>query len=276
MKKTTLLSGLVLLLLVSFTSRVEAGFGGFFDNVQKNLERDARRKAEESKRRAKERARQRAEEAQRKAISNVSQGLVDGNEVDLDNFKDSYKEKLKEGAEQKMKDKATEVTPLAACNNSDEMKAQVKSSYRSRIEAMRARLSGDKLTDQVVEGTTGVDMSDDEMSLSDKVKARLDNAKNAPGNIVSEKVDNAAGGLDSSGLSADNIDLNSASAAGFAAVEGIELSDGQKIVDYRNNQGSIEARDLIDVIGYKKYLILRTQIREDDNGDDEEDEDLFE
>ena len=121
-----------------------------------------------------------------------------------------------------------------------------------------------------------LDRSDDgdDRSLSDKIQDRLDGAKHAPGEMVGDRMSDVSGGLDSAGLSADNIDLNTASAEQFAAVEGIELSDGEKIVNYRNNNDSIESRDLIDVIGYQKYLVLRTQIREDE--DDDDDDDLYE
>jgi DNA uptake protein ComE-like DNA-binding protein len=276
MKNLSMISMLVLVGFVFFNSVpvANAGFGGsFFNNVQKNLQRDAKKKAAESKRKAEERARQEAEEAQRNAVSEVSGGVVDGQDVDLDNFKESYKEEFKEGVNRKAKDKATEITPLAACDNSEEMKTKAKSSFQQRIDAMKARLSTEKMIDQTVEGTTGVNISDedgDERSLSEKIQDRLDAAKNAPANIAEDKMSNLGGGLDSTGLSSDNIDLNTASAEQFAAVDGIELSDGEKIVNFRNSNGSIESRDLIDVIGYKKYLVLRTQIREDEDDDDDD------
>ena len=245
------------------------GFGGFGRMLKRNLKRSAKQKVQNTRDKAKERV----IGTKTTALSNLTGGTITGEGGEGLNFKESLKSKIKE--------RATAITPLAGAENSEDAKATLSASFRQRIEAMRSKVSSDALKNSVVSNVTGGQISATEdaeggesLSIRDRIRARLEAAKSGYKDKVNSKIDNASGVIDKVGGSSGALDLNSADASQISAVDGISEADANKIIEYRDQNGSVEAKDLIDIVGYKKYMILRTQLggSADDEEDDEEEE----
>ena len=264
-KLTTLLAVFFFLGLV--TEAVAGGFGGFGRMLKRNLKRSARRKVRNTKDKAKERV----IGAKTQAVSNLTGGMLTGEDGEAVDFKESLKSKLKE--------KASAITPLAGADNKEDVKANLSATFRARIEAMRSRISKNALKDSVVSNVTGgqLSASEDEeggesLSIRDRIRARLEAAKSGYKDKVNTKIHDASGVIDKVGGSSGVLDLNTADSAQLSAVDGISEADANNIIDYREQNGSVEAKDLIDIVGYKKYMILRTQLYAGDGEEDDEEE----
>jgi len=259
-KTLTLIIGIASLALA--TDVVAGGFGGFGRALRRNLQRSAKNRVQQTK----DNAVNRVTNAKDETVTNLTGGVVtsSGGEIaDVD---------LKQSLTDKVKERATAITPLAGANNSTEAKDMLTSSARSRIEEMRARLTPSALSDQVVNDATGGQISTSDtgeatLSIRERIRARLDDAKaNAQGKVNSQ-VEGTVGVIDQVGGTSGDLDLASATAEDFAAIDGIEQEDGDKLVAYRDQHGSLAVEDLATVVGYKKYLLLRTHLG---GGDDEE------
>ena len=239
------------------------GFGGFGRALRRNLRHSIKRRAHNRKARMKHQIKQRLTDTKANIVNTATGGLATGTAGGI-------KSEIKYNLKDRLRQRAAQLTPLAGAESADDVKAGFKESMRARIEEMRSRLSADALKNRALENVTGGSLpaTDPEgrvLSLKERIRSRIEALKNAPKDQLEQKVDQAGGIIDKIGGSSGRIDLNTATVEELASVDGIDEDDAAKIVDFRDQNGSIATKDLIDIVGYKKYLLLRTELA--DGGD---------
>ena len=239
------------------------GFGGFGRALKRNLRHSIKRRAHSRKTRMKCQIKQRLTDTKANIVNTATGGLATGTAGGI-------KSEIKCNLKERLRQRASQLTPLAGAESVDDVKYGFKESMRARIEEMRSRLSAEALKNTALENVTGGSLpaTDPEgrvLSLKERIRARIEAVKNAPKEQLEEKIDQAGGIIDKIGGSSGRIDLNTATVEELASVDGIDEEDATKIVDFRDQNGSIATKDLIDIVGYRKYLLLRTELADGGN-----------
>lgn len=250
MRQVVIVAGICGALVFGTTDGAQAGWGkSFLKNIKGNAKANAQKKVETTK----SNVTNRVDSAKMEAVG----------EATGTNPTELSKQGLIDAAKQKATEKVGEVSPLAGeAVAGGDPKESLKASYQARVDAMKANLTPDALKDKALTDVTGQDVSGgvDGGSLSDGLKARLDALKADREARLLGNVTGSTGILDTVGATSGTIVLATCSAAELQAVDGIEAADAAAIISFRDQNGGMVENDLIKVVGFKKYLLIRTHL----------------
>jgi len=261
---------LIAVLIVFPGSELRAGgFGGFVKRIKRNVKGNAKKKVKRTKDSAKDRVVGSKDQIVDQSTNNTTLGRAATGQI--------TKETLTEDMRQRAKNKVAATSPMAGAALDGEAPGDgLKQSVRDRIEAMRANYSADALGDRVGDsvlgenaGGSGEDGAGFGQSLRDKLRAIREQREQSLFGGVEGSV---GGAVDAVGGSSGSMDLNTASASELADIDGIDSSDAVAIVQYREENGGVCLDDLTGIIGFKKYLLVRTYVSGDEDEDDDDDD----
>ena len=217
------------------------GFGGFGGMIKNNLKNSAKKRA----RRTKEKARKRVIGAKKETISNLTGGIYDGSSNLKSSGSSDFKENLKDQVKKQVKSQAKAMTPLANIDSKEEARSHLSSSLRKRLSAIRSRVSEKAETESGVSDLPGSSGSSPLPGDGDAIRNRL-----------KKRIQEQKGRV-------TNLSLSNSRLEDFYSIDGISKEDASKIVDYRAQNASMSKKELIDLLGYKKYIVLRARLSED-------------